>query len=68
MSEENEQMTIASHMNTIETYYIAEYQGIASHFISENRGEVVNWTNKQENPSDYQIHSFSADEWNLWVK
>lgn len=49
-------------------YHVAEYQGSTTSFISEERGDIVNWIKEQEDPTDYQIHSFPEGEWNLWVK
>jgi len=53
---------------TMEHYHVAEYRGIISHFVAETETEAWDFVSNQEDPSDYQVHSFPADEWDVWVK
>ncbi len=49
-------------------YHVAEYRGQIAHFVAETEAEAWDFVSNQEDPSDYQIHSFPADEWDVWVK
>ena len=49
-------------------YHVAEYRGIISHFVAETEAEAWDFIESTEDPSDYQIHSFPEEEWDVWVK
>ena len=49
-------------------YWVADFQGTVSHFVSDNEFEVWDFVYSQEDPSDYRVYGFPAEDWDVWVK
>ncbi len=53
---------------TEKKYYVAEWKGYVSHYVSTNRQAVERFIDRQMDRESYQLYAFPESEKDLWIK